>query len=317
MTDHVNWLFTATPEPYHLLLFFLLNFIFSLIIAAVLLPLLSKYLPRHKLGFFCWMVALGSFIPIFGFLILIASISLLRHYGDFTTDVIIKTFPELTYTDEKIINVGAYGVGWAKIRLESTQFPKRVREEALISVNKTINRETNEFNRKLLSDTTDELRLFAFSFLEKQQDAINNNISEVLKKYDRSQGMEKAQMEKYLAALYWELTYLNLAETEFRQLIINRCLFFLRRALKVLDKDYSLWCLLAQVYKNTHEIEKSIEALETADSLGAPPTRVLPYLAELSFIQGNYNDVRRYLCSNISNKDMLQLKMLFLYWCKR
>lgn len=316
MINNASWLFAHSPSRLIFCLLFLINFIFSALLAWLLIKVIDERLVKQRLAFFGLLTAFCTFLPFFGLFVAVISLSLLSRYQKLSPEVTIKTFPPLYYTDEKIIKVSAYGAGWAKIRLESQEFSKNVREHALISINKTIGREINQLNRQLLSDSTDELRLFAFSLLEKEQDMINNKISELLQAYAHVESSEKkALIEKYLAALYWELTYLNLAETEFRQLVIDKCRYFLERAVEVLTNDYSLWCMLAQVYKETGHIELSIDALKTAEQLGAPSTKVYPYLAEYSFMKHHYNEVRKYLSHDVSCRDILKLNKVVDYWC--
>ncbi len=315
---HINDFFKPAPEKVIILYLFVINLIVSAIIAYILAYYCIKRLVNNKSGFFFLLLSISAFIPILGTITIISMIFLLIGYNKSAYAIEIQSLPPIDYTKEKIAKVAAYAAGWAAIRLESTAFSKKEREQALISINKGFGREVNIINRQLLSDNMDELRLYAFSLLENQQNFINKKISELLKDYTQKHSTaHKVLIEKQLALLYWELVYLNLTEDALRRLIIEKCLSLAQSALKVLTTDATLWTLMAKIHLASHQIPDAINAFNKAEKYKAPPSKIYPYLAELSFQKREYSQIKHYLCSDAAFRDIPKLSRVVEFWCSQ
>lgn len=315
----MRWLWQ--PEATHslIIIVFLLNFLFGVGIAYLLayytLPHLIR--PQQRKLYWWFLISVNTFIPLLGWLITCSASFLLRRYTKQAHSVKINILPRINYTKDKAAGVQAFGAGWAMVRLQSAHFAREERTKALIGINQSgFGRDINIINRQLLSDNMDELRLYAFSLLENQQNQVNKFISQFSKALEETHDVvRRAKIEKQLALLYWELVYLRLSDEELRQFVLEKSRNFAESALKVLNQDAILWVLLARIHMEKHDTKQAIEALNTAIKYHGPNSKTYPFFAEFSFKQRDYVQVKKYLSMDISFNNIPKLSHIVEYWC--
>lgn len=305
------------PNISILLAIFIINLLASGLISLLLVLLNPQRLfSKRKALIFLLLTSLGAFIPIVGILLSIVGVFCLRAYNKNSSVIEINTIPAISYTNDKIPLTTAYGEGWARVRLNSSSFSKKERENALISISKNISSETNTITRKLLSDDVDELRLYAFNLLENQQNNLNKCINELLQKLQTlTCEKEIALTEKNLALLYFELAYLNLNENELRQIVLQKSYQFATKAVKVLSEDAALFILLARLQIEREEKQEAIKILIQADQLRASPSKTYPYFAEYYFNLRDFAKVKKYLSAESFFRDIPKLHNIVKFWC--
>ena len=273
---------------------------------------------KNKIGYYLLLVSFGTFVPILGCLLAIIVTLLLRVYGKDFSPIPINVRPLVEYTRKKPIKTVAYGAGWANVRFDSSRFTKDEQIQALRSLSRKTARDVNPIYSKLVSEEMEEIRVCAFSMLENQQDFLHKKISMLLKKINKeTASKKKAYIAKQLALLYWELVYRNLSDKEFRIILLERSFYFASLALNVMTSDATLQILCSRINIERGDMVAGLDDLATASKLNAPPSRFLPYLAEIAYKNKDYNALRQHLLSDSSIKYLFKINSIFNFWCHR
>jgi hypothetical protein len=262
-------------------------------------------------------LAIATFIPVLGILLNIFAIIAFNFYSKNYKDIEISSIEQQQLGSEKVTKISSYAEGWAYVRLVNSLFPTKEKKLAQYAINKKFTKQVNDINRLLLSDNADEIRLYAFNILNKQQNTITKSIRQYLEVQKNSHSiLESAKIDKILASLYWEYIYLNLNPGQLSEEILNKSLFHTNRALKTLSSDADLWFLLAKIYKECNQIDKCKNALETASQLQNPPSEIYLYLAAISYDVHDYAMVKSYLKKIVNAYDVSTNASIVKFWCK-
>jgi len=293
------------------LLYILISFPIAVFLWHILPPIYQQPKRLIILSFFGFSV----FIPVLGILLLIVGLILLYWMEKQKKQVAIKTTQQPIYDREKITPPIRFGEGGALIRAQSDDVPIFDRLRSLTAINVTASPCVNIINRNMLQSGADELRLYAFSLLEKQETSINNQINEALQELKKAKSKtEKASAEKRLALLYWELVYLDLVQNDLLEATLEKAIHYANLAVEQLPNDADLWVLLGKIYLYKKDNEKAKEALNRARELNAPYSKTLPYLAELSFNECNFEELRNYFNMSETLKDIPKLAPIVDFW---
>lgn len=317
LPSYLGTLLAPAASPELMLTFFFINLALSVLVAYTLVYALGIRFLKNRKAFFRLLVSIGTFVPVLGNMLAIAYVFFLRRQIHKHAAVDVNFYPAFEYSRLAPVKTVAYGTGWANLRLQSSDFEPEVRQQALISISRGSPRDVNLIYSKLLSDDSEELRVCAFSLLEKQQDYLHTKISHLLKKYQDIVLPEKrAFVAKQLALLYWELVYQNLSDEDIRKILLERSRFYANLALDVLFKDTTLWILLSRISIEEGKVTQGIEYLIKASELQAPQSKVIPYLAELAYQNKDYNAVKQYLKSDLSLQYIFKINKIVKFWCQ-
>lgn len=210
-----------------------------------------------------------------------------------------------------------YGAGGVILHLFQDNAPIKERSAALFALRECPLSQINPLIHELLPDTSDDIRLLAFNILEGQESSIMSRIEALLlrlKTVPDGEPLIKAQCQKSLALLHWELIHHHLIEIELEETIINKAIASALSALTVLSDDAVLWALLGKLYQHRQQDLLAVEAFETAMSCHSAPTEVLPYLAEIRFKQGDYSAIQALLSQSDALLDMMQIAPVKRFW---
>lgn len=320
ISAHQNafFLFISSPSMWLVLGVFFINFLIATMMTFVTIRLFPIEINKKTESFFWFLVSIGTFIPGFGSIVIFIAIVLLWRFGkDFVAfESNRQSFYE--YTRKNPIETVAHGAGWATLRLESTQYSHQERIKALYGIGKSSPKDSNVLYAKLVSDEMEELRVSAFSLLETQQDYLQKKIHELLKAKESINSIaHNAYIAKQLALLYWEIVYRNLSLKEFRSFMIDRSFHFATEACKHLTEDTTLSILLAKIYIEKGELSEAWEKLIEALGKDAPPIKITPYLAEISYLNKDYESVKRWLSFDETLRYFFKLNQITNFWCKK
>lgn len=142
-----------------------------------------------------------------------------------------------------------------------------------------------------LSDPADEVRLFAFTRLERWRSDLEADVRR-LQAALAAAGDAGARVHLGLAEAYWELAYFGLVEGAVRDHALFAALESVDRACAASPNAAPPQFLRGRILMQRGEYEKASQALNQALSLEHPPIKALPYLAECAFRQRNFSLVR-------------------------
>jgi len=183
--------------------------------------------------------------------------------------------------------------GQVRAQLGNSQAPLDHRLKALVAVQDTPARTTGALLRDLLADPTDDIRLLAYGILDNKEKQITQRILARKSELQQAAGeQQRADLDQRIAELYWELIYQNLVQGDMQLFSAEQVRLHARRALEALPGSAGLWFLLARLELQMGQVDAAEEALLQAQQGGFARERMLPYLAELRFLQRRHEEVR-------------------------
>lgn len=286
-------LFANSQEPALLAAYLLLHGAGSLLISmAVKLLIPARYQQPHR-WLLAYLFCFNFFVPLIG--LLCASLAIAagvwlprlaerRRYG--TTAV-----PRFT-THRNHEGTGFRG-GQVRAQLGNSQAPLDHRLKALVAVQDTPARATGALLRDLLADPADDIRLLAYGILDNKEKQITQRIlAKKLQLQQAGSDAERAGLDQRIAELYWELIYQNLVQGDMQLFSAEQVRQHAQRALQIVPDSAGIWFLLARLELQMRQVDAAEHALRRAQQGGFARERMLPYLAELRFLQRRYAEVR-------------------------
>lgn len=303
-----------------------LPILFLAINAAVNIPLVYLfwlYMPKRLRGatwfnsfsimFMNFVICM--FVPVLGTIALAIGVIFSQWYG-FKKDlqpVGYADYPD--FIQEKIDRPAVFSEGGAYARVKNTEMNLLQRVQALSAINLKTTPYSNVINQQTLQDEVDEVRLFAFSLLERQEKMVTKNIHNLLDKIKKHLSVdEQAKVEKKLAQLYWELYYMNLAQKELKKYLIKQAMKFASSASKRMPDDANLYVLIGRIHLAKYEPDKAKEMFDKALEHGASKVKVLPFEAEIAFEKKDFASVKKYLSESELLQDIPKLSSVCKFW---
>jgi hypothetical protein len=144
-------------------------------------------------------------------------------------------------------------------------------------------------------DPTDEVRLYAFSRIEKVRDELERSLKALHDRLAESVPDERAAIELRLAEANFELAHLGLADGAVRAATLERAEAHATRATEGGHAGATARLYLGRIRIERGDWAGALVALGEAQRLGAPPTQVLPLQAECAFRLRQFDLVRTFL----------------------
>lgn len=186
-------------------------------------------------------------------------------------------------------------VGMARRALRSPM-PAGRRLQALMSLQSLPSAAATALLREALRDADDEVRLVAYTLMDRQEKALMGHIQTLQARLEATTGTAPRQpLLRQLIELHLELLHRHLVQGDWRQRLTRRALDLCTQALQHDPRSASLHLLQARLQTLNSEPDAARQGLERALQLGAAPSRTLPYLAEQAYQAGQPALVRHWL----------------------
>ncbi|MDF1797168.1 MAG: hypothetical protein P1U63_11600 [Coxiellaceae bacterium] len=297
------------------LVYFVLNALVTLVLflwAWFVIPVGFRNQQR-SLFILGWLLA--SLIPIFGVLLLCVGAILLQWYRESDPEESIHDVNVMEFIQEKAYSDTFFSEGGAWMRLQNDSGSTEDRIKSLSALNIQKGKFANYVNRLMVQENNDELRLYAFSLLDKQENHINTWISYFTKLLDED---KKSRVHlnavRQLASLYWEMYYLNLSQDNIKLYMLNQSQHYANKGIELDPDDGALWVLLAKIALEKNDHNKARMSLFQALTIGVPIRQVAPFMAEMDFLDKNYMAVAEHLTQDKSLRFMLVLAPVVKFW---
>ena len=240
-----------------------------------------------------YLFAFNFFMPIVGLLCvtigLLLGFWLPRRHG--RSEFEVMSNPRFT-THRNHEGTGFRG-GQVRAQLGNSMAPLDQRMKALAAVQDTPARATGSLLRTLLADPTDDIRLLAYGILDGKEKHITARILENRHLLNEAHDpLEQSRLNKLIAELYWELIYQDLVQGDMRNFSADQVRKYANEALQVAQDDAGLWFLLTRLELFSGRVEAAEHALFQAQRGNFARERLLPYFAELRFLQRRFDEVR-------------------------
>lgn len=139
----------------------------------------------------------------------------------------------------------------------------------------------------------DDVRLLAFSLLEKKNAEINNRIEQL--RQDLTRKDNKAKIHVAVAKNYLRLVKLGLLQEEMKPRILDKAYEHLREALSENPADRNSHFILGQILMEKGEIDEAQAALNKALEHGFAAGDVYPFLAKAAYLRRDLLNIPEYI----------------------
>lgn len=285
----------------------------SALLAPALLDLIPVSRNCRRQAAIAYLFALNLAMPVVGVACLLAGYHLARRFPAKRIGNPIAFLDEPVFTLHRDKEGSGFRGGQVRAQLMDPGTPLNQKMGALVSIQDTPTRVTKDILKGLLADPGDDIRLLAYGILDSKEKEIMARILE-LQDRSREAGGAKGEeiLSKQLAELYWELIYQNLVQGDMRAFSADRVRHHVRVVLRNRDNG-GLWFLLARLELLMGKTDAAQDAIEKARETNFPNERLLPYLAELRFLQRRYKDVQATLLRMVTAGTPL-LDPALRYW---
>lgn len=286
----------------------------SVSLALFVYPFLPRQYRRPRLPALGFLTAFGFFIPVlaFGGLLLGAILARfierpMKHHP--FARVVLPAFADGAASEQ-----GGFGLGGVAARLRHATSNPDARMKALLAVQAMPARMSNPLLQEMLSDREDDIRLLAYGMLDAKEKDINRRIHERLRELPAAVPRRVAMLRKELAELYWELAYQGLAQGDLLDYVLGEALVHAEAALQLDAADNDSLVLLGRLAMRQGRVEEAHERFNAALAHGVPQVRVLPYLAELAYLERDFEATRRLLAQLPGSAQSSMLEQVANYW---
>jgi tetratricopeptide (TPR) repeat protein len=271
--------------------------------------------PRHLVLalLFCF----NFFVPIVGLVILLVAVVAGSLFPQLLKprvfDAVLR--PEFTVTDEEPQALRGTA---ARARLFNRAASSSAREEALLALAATGAAGSGGLLRDLLADPSDDLRLLAYGMIDRREKEVSGRLAAERRLLQMAEGVDDRDAARAvcgrIAHLYWELVYQGLALGDTARFALEQALIFAERSLDDSPRDGPTWLMIGRVRMLRGELRAAEAALNEALTYQVPRRTVIPYLAELRFLQRRFADVRRLMFELGGQQGSTTLTALQDYW---
>lgn len=280
-----------------LLYLFLAHLSISLLIAAGSSTYLMSRFPNSRFQGFIFFLLFNFSMPVIGYISSLW-ISYYLKNGVYTEKIKKTGLVDLEEFGYNFINIHReFGEGSVQDMLKNKYVPTEKKIKALVSLSDNMSQGNMHIIKDSLSSSDDEVRLYGFSIMNKTERELNSKIYRLLKSFKSSDDTDqRASMAKELAFLYWEMVYFELSDDSLVEYLLQEVAHYIDVAMETHFEDPNLYVLLGRVYmfKKDYvnaELQFTLAERYSDDKL----SYVMPYLAEINFISGDYDKVKSIL----------------------
>ncbi|SEQ76336.1 hypothetical protein [Giesbergeria anulus] len=301
--------------------YLLLHAVASTLLALFTLPLLPKEQTQPRSAVLALMVLCSYAVPLVGFIGVLAAVLILRYHRPTQTLTLFESL-QLPEFDQHQRLTGAFRQTGLGSFLGNRDVPMTSRMRAMVSLQHVSGRVASPLLRNALNDPSEDLRLLAYGMLDSLEQRISRAVDEELQALRIARAREGTarpgprtlKAVQHLSDLYWEFIYQDLAQGDLRDYAIAQSLHYCDEVLKLQPKNAPLWLRKGRLLHSLRRFDEAALAYQRCVRLGLPPTRVLPYQAELSFERRDI--VRTYmLIAQLDAGDSLpRLRPIIDYW---
>ncbi len=208
--------------------------------------------------------------------------------------------------------------GAVRARLREQSVPSKARVEALLAIGSAATPASGAVLREMLADPADDMRLLAYGLLDRREKSISEQLvrerSVLAAAEDIGDRDTARRVHHRIGQLYWELVYQDLVQGDMQRYALEQALIHTEQALDGTAADGARWLLIGRIRLKRGELREARTALAAALEHGMPRRNVLPYLAEVRFLERRYADVRKLMYELGAQPASEQLSALQQFW---
>lgn len=302
-----------------LLLYLALHAAASLLLAGFAYMFLPSRFSTPRVAVLGLLFCLIFFVPALGFIGVLVAPAVLPLMPRFAPRLMFRSV-QLPALDphERPPSRPTFSQAGVRGFLSNAKAPAALRLRALVALQQVPPRLSNPLLRSVLGDQVEDLRLLAHGMLDSRERRLNARLHDELQRHRRLRDDRDRAVSSYrLAQLFWELIYEGLVQGDLASHALGHSLDHTRTALLYRPDDAALHLQLGRLLHMSGQLQPARSAYQEALGLGIPLTRVVPFLAELAYDEGDVAEARR-LMSALSEWQWLpRLKPVINYWKSR
>jgi len=284
--------------------------------SAALAPALLGLIPVGKISrrreALAYLFALNLAMPVAGIVCLLGGYHLAKKFSAGQAGNPIAFLDEPVFSLHRDKEGSGFRGGEVRARLMNPDISTNKKMGALVSIQDTPARVTKDILRGLLADPSDDIRLLAYGILDSKEKRITRRILDLQMQAGEVENRERPDIHRQIAELHWELIYQNLVQGDMRTFSADQVRHHAALGRKSVD-DGGLWFLLARLELLMGRTDAAEEAIAQAGAKNFPNERLLPYFAELRFLQRRFRDVRATL-SHMATASVFSQELTVRYW---
>ena len=203
--------------------------------------------------------------------------------------------PELPFRPQAKLHAPTFADGGLQDVLRHAPDPEQ-RLAALLATRRMPGREAVPILKLALADPSDDVRLLAYSMLDKQETDLNQRIQVALNRLPTASAQASAALHATLARWYWELAYLGLAQGSVLQHVLDQAAEHAHQGIAA-GEGGELYLLAGRIALEQGDTQRALTHLHQAEASGMGPAMLLPFRAEIAFQTGRYRDIPGLLAS--------------------
>ncbi|WP_443113654.1 hypothetical protein [Herbaspirillum seropedicae] len=295
----------------YLLLHMASSALFALAIALVA-P--ARY-QRPRAGLLGYLFCFNFFIPVGGALCMLSALLVAMFWPKDQTEDYFDTAQAPAFVTARRREGSGFSGNRVRAQLGNVATPLDKRLNALVAIQSTPTRASGASLRSLLGDPADDVRLLAYGILDGKEKKITQRIVDIRHHLKTVSDPETlAVLHQQVAELYQELIYQNLVQGDLLQYACTQMREHARAALAIDEGQPGLWFMLVRLELMSGNAPGAAEALRQAHEHGFSRVRLLPYLAELSFLEHDYDQVRKLFIEMQYDPSVSSQPQLHRYW---
>lgn len=268
--------------------------------------------PRNQVVFFFFIF--GFFTSVLGIIIIVLACILFLRFRKEHVSFDMNSVTTPPFMIEAPERQSQFGEGGVKARLVNVDVPKEMRVKALMAMEGVSGRISNDLIRIAMQDEDDEVRLLAFGMLDQRENGLNAKISSLLASLETTaDAAELAEIHRQTAQLYWELVYQELVRDSLMVYATERALYHAGETVRLKPDDPAVRVLIGRIRMQRKDFAGARQSFTEAHDLGIQESRVVPYLAELAFLDRDFAQVRAFL-SNPAFASIPTLSAVVSFW---
>lgn len=308
-------LFTYSNSQVMLAAYLAAHALASALVASVLFPLLGKQQRAKPLPAYAFFFAVAFFVPVLGVAGLLGAVVIGRLVPERARRETFDLHAAPVYDPRADEIASVKSKGGVRVQLSDAGAPTEIRLKALLAVQALPARVANPLVREMLSDPSDDLRLVAYGILDAREKSINARIHAANQRLmQQPPARERAQLERLLADLYWEMVYQGLVQGDLRDHAMAQSRRHVDQALSLDPEDGGLWSLCGRLAAQEGDYGEAERAFERARRFGLPEARVLPYLCEVAFRQRRFGEVEQFAARLAATPQVQRIAQVVKYW---
>ncbi|WP_345991083.1 hypothetical protein [Sulfurimonas sp. HSL-1716] len=269
----------------------------SLLIAIGSSLYLKSRFSSSRIQSFVFFLLFNFSMPVIGYISSLW-ISYYLKNGTYTQKIKKTTLLDLEEFEYNFINIHReFGEGSVQDMLLNRYVPTEKKIKALASLSDNMSQGNMHIIKNTLISSDDEVRLYGFAIIDKTERELNGKIYRLLESLKSSEDVKtKASIAKDLAFLYWEMIYYELSDDSLVEYLLKEVVNYIDKALEVYFEDPKLYVLLGRVYMFKKDYVNAELQFTLAEKFSEEKLNyVMPYLAEINFISGDYEKVKSIL----------------------